>query len=75
MKCPECGTANAYVGFNSIECKNSKCKHFRITQEKICPCCGVAGHVPDYTIGIDWSKDKDSVDESSYYNEDYEEGD
>jgi rRNA maturation protein Nop10 len=42
-KCPECGE-RAYVGFNSIECPNPQCKHFTITEETICPCCGEKGH-------------------------------
>ena len=43
MKCPDCGEA-AYVGFKSIECTNWKCKHFEVTPETICPCCGIKGH-------------------------------
>lgn len=43
-KCPTCGTPGAYVGFSSIECRNSKCIHFVQNEELICPCCGIAGH-------------------------------
>lgn len=43
-RCPECDTPGAYIGWRDIECKNSKCKHFKITEEPICPCYGVAGH-------------------------------
>lgn len=45
-KCPSCGTPGAYIGFSSIECRNSKCEHFVQGMEHICPCCGIAGHVP-----------------------------
>ena len=44
--CPDCSTPGAYVGFNSIECLNPHCVHFKIKQEEVCPCCGKAGHVP-----------------------------
>lgn len=47
MKCPKCGVPGAYVGFNSVECRNSKCEHFVIDEEVVCPCCGIAGHVPE----------------------------
>lgn len=61
MKCPHCNTPNAYVGFNSVECKNSRCKHFEPTEEIICPCCGISGHTPTYTQGIDLSNFKDKT--------------
>jgi hypothetical protein len=42
--CPVCSTPGAYIGFNSVECRNPKCEHFSITLEEVCPCCGQAGH-------------------------------
>ena len=45
-RCPDCGTPGAYLGFNTIECRNPKCVHFVIEEEAICPCCGKRGHVP-----------------------------
>ena len=44
--CPACKTPGAYVGFNSIECRNPRCVHFTIEEEDICPCCGKKGHTP-----------------------------
>lgn len=29
MKCPLCSTDNAYIGFNSVECSNSACAHYK----------------------------------------------
>jgi hypothetical protein len=45
-KCPVCKTPGAYVGFNTIECRNPRCVHFMIEEEDICPCCGKKGHTP-----------------------------
>lgn len=42
--CPTCGAADAYIGFNSIECRNKNCEHFKIDEEKTCSCCGGTGH-------------------------------
>ena len=28
MKCPKCGSEDAYQGFTSVECINSKCENF-----------------------------------------------
>lgn len=44
--CPACKTPGAYVGFNSVECRNPRCIHFTIEEEDICPCCGKKGHTP-----------------------------
>ena len=44
--CPVCKTPGAYVGFNSIECRNPHCIHFLLEEEDICPCCGKKGHTP-----------------------------
>lgn len=46
-KCPVCDTPGAYVGFNSIECRNKDCKHFKIDEEKKCACCG-GGHTIEF---------------------------
>lgn len=29
MKCPECGTEDAYIGMHNIDCLNSSCKFFQ----------------------------------------------
>lgn len=29
MKCPSCGTEEAYIGFSDIDCPNKLCKHFQ----------------------------------------------
>lgn len=29
MKCPACGSDEAYIGFNSIDCPTKTCKHFQ----------------------------------------------
>jgi len=29
MKCPSCGSDEAYVGFSDIDCPNKSCKHFQ----------------------------------------------
>ena len=29
MKCPECGDSNAYMGFASIDCPNTSCRHYQ----------------------------------------------
>jgi hypothetical protein len=29
MKCPACGSDEAYVGFNDIDCPNKVCRHFQ----------------------------------------------
>ena len=44
--CPVCNTPGAYIGFNSIECRNPRCAHFTLEEEDICPCCGKKGHTP-----------------------------
>ncbi|HLX63225.1 MAG TPA: hypothetical protein VKX17_18280 [Planctomycetota bacterium] len=44
--CPVCNTPGAYIGFNSVECRNPRCIHFTIEEEDICPCCGKKGHTP-----------------------------
>ena len=43
-KCPECGEPDAYVGYSSVECRNKKCKHFKLDRRLICSCCGGEGH-------------------------------
>jgi len=40
--CPQCGAVGAYVGFNSVECANPHCQHFKVIEQKGCPCCGNA---------------------------------
>ncbi|MEI6235313.1 MAG: hypothetical protein WCT04_19825 [Planctomycetota bacterium] len=50
--CPDCKTPGAYIGFNTIECRNPRCTHFSIEEEDICPCCGKKGHTP----GVDFLK-------------------
>ena len=46
-KCPICGTNGAYVGFNTIECRNYDCIHFKLeTKAVTCYCCGQEGHDP-----------------------------
>lgn len=44
--CPACNTPGAYIGFNSIECRNPRCAYFTIEEEDVCPCCGKKGHTP-----------------------------
>jgi hypothetical protein len=44
--CPVCATPGAYIGFNSVECRNPECEHFTIAVEEVCPCCGQVGHTP-----------------------------
>jgi len=39
-KCPKCATPDAYIGFNSIECRNPDCEHFVLQEKKECGCCG-----------------------------------
>jgi len=29
MKCPECGTKDAYIGMHNIDCLNPSCKHYQ----------------------------------------------
>jgi hypothetical protein len=58
-RCPLCNTAGAYVGFSSIECRNPECTHYVQAMEALCPCCGIAGHVPseepvDSTVQADY---------------------
>lgn len=44
-KCPVCDTPGAYVGFNSIECRNKDCEHYKFEEKKnVCGCCGSEGH-------------------------------
>lgn len=43
-KCPKCGTPEAYIGFNSIECRNPDCEHFVLEEKKTCGCCGKDDH-------------------------------
>ncbi len=58
--CPVCKTPGAYVGFSSVECRNPRCAHFVIEEEKICPCCGIRGHNQEYEMmGMDLSFKKD----------------
>lgn len=45
--CPLCNTPGAYIGFNTVECRNPDCEHFVLFEEEICPCCGQAGHDPE----------------------------
>jgi hypothetical protein len=47
-KCPECGES-AYIGFNSVECTNRKCKHYKVVQKVVCPCCGKEDCKDDHT--------------------------
>ena len=69
--CPKCGVSGAYLGFNSIECKNSKCEHFKLTEEVICPCCGIAGHtMPSKDISKPSNSNIDENKEDDY--EDYQ---
>jgi hypothetical protein len=42
--CPDCKTPGAYIGLNSVECRNPKCKYFRLDPKKTCGCCGIIGH-------------------------------
>ena len=42
--CPLCKHPGAYIGFNSIECRNRACEHFVLFEEHICPCCGRPNH-------------------------------
>jgi len=44
--CPICNTPGAYIGFNTIECLNPRCVHYKVHEEEICPCCGKVGHTP-----------------------------
>jgi len=46
--CPLCNTPGAYVGFSSVECRNPDCAHYDPKLEYLCPCCGIAGHRPEY---------------------------
>ncbi|HEY3324730.1 MAG TPA: hypothetical protein VGP72_30035 [Planctomycetota bacterium] len=46
-RCPACKTPGAYIGFTTVECQNPECKHFVPIEKRICPCCGIVGHVPD----------------------------
>jgi hypothetical protein len=64
-KCPKCGAAGAYVGFNSVECRNPKCIHFVIEEEAICPCCGKRGHVPGEKSGKRNGAPRDPKDASA----------
>jgi hypothetical protein len=43
--CPVCGTPGANIGFNSIECRNPQCKHFKLDTKSVCPCCGGEAHL------------------------------
>ena len=45
--CPLCKTPGAYIGFNSVECRNPDCEHFVLFEEEVCPCCGQIGHNSD----------------------------
>jgi hypothetical protein len=45
--CPVCKTPGAYIGFNTVECRNPDCEHFVIVEEKVCPCCGRVDHLPN----------------------------
>jgi len=42
--CPKCKLPGAYVGFNSIECRNKDCEYFVLTEDTTCPCCRDAYH-------------------------------
>lgn len=64
-KCPECTTPGAYIGMFTVECKNSKCKHFTITEEVVCPCCGIAGHEGMF-VGMDMGSGKDKTATTVY---------
>jgi len=33
MKCPGCGNEDAYMGFSSIDCPNSSCRHYQGSNE------------------------------------------
>lgn len=46
-ECPLCKTPGAYIGFNSVECRNPDCEHFVLFEEEVCPCCGQPGHTPE----------------------------
>lgn len=38
--CPKCHTPGAYIGFNSVECRNPDCEDFVLFELDECPCCG-----------------------------------
>jgi hypothetical protein len=38
--CPKCSTPGAYVGFNSVECRNPDCEDYKIEEASACACCG-----------------------------------
>lgn len=40
--CPKCAAPGAYVGFNSIECRNPDCDEYKIEEASACACCGKA---------------------------------
>lgn len=44
--CPECSSPGAYIGAMSVECRNPKCRHFKLEPEAACPCCGGKAHEP-----------------------------
>ncbi|HYF50844.1 MAG TPA: hypothetical protein VEJ63_15625 [Planctomycetota bacterium] len=48
--CPICNTPGAYIGFSTVECRNPDCSHYEPKLEELCPCCGVAGHRPEFEI-------------------------
>ncbi len=72
-KCTDCGFPNAYIGFNSIECENPKCKNFKPKEKKICGCgCGQVNCTKN-SSGIGSGIDECPVDEDDldldYYTE------
>ena len=44
MRCPKCNHPDAYLGFNTIECPNFGCEHYKFRVKKICICCGAEDH-------------------------------
>lgn len=42
MNCPKCSAEGAYVGLNSVECKNPNCEHF--CGGKDCEECKCSNH-------------------------------
>ena len=61
-QCPVCATPGAYIGFNSVECRNTECEHFTIFEEPVCPCCGKVGHTPTADVGSSSADASVSVD-------------
>jgi hypothetical protein len=52
-RCPVCDSPGAYIGFNTIECRNPQCEHFVYEQAATCPCCGRTDHIPETAADYD----------------------